>query len=422
MAAQVPARQQAREIAELSAKSLRRIVQLGGTANAYIQVIAHAKHDPVVVTAVERYLLAARRAEKHADTATRGLFAKADDTLAQHLTGLTGPDFDLLRRETAQRRLAVLADPAELVADFGPLATRAARVSQDIDLGAAMMQRAFLDRLRAVAALDPAQLTAAQQLLLSGRRKVLKVLGGEWADSWEPIFGHLRRYAVGIAERARQVRAAEAALESARKTGKTTAVRAAEQALRHAKRVLGGSTSKVKGLLGEAYVPRWSGWKVQMDSWREVAELEARALGREWEVRRVVGDLYIDGAESWDEAILLVNPRTKQAKLFLAAQYKVEKQVTALQQVQNDALRETTPGRLPKLTFGDEAYALVPMGPGKPSHRYVFNAEGGKVSAADIVRLRAAGLEVQQLNLNLSVAEVGELVAVLIDAVADTVK
>ncbi|MEV2190887.1 hypothetical protein AB0I02_07755 [Streptomyces phaeochromogenes] len=106
MAAQVPARQQAREIAELSAKSLRRIVRLGGTANAYLRVIAHAKHDPVVVTAVERYLLAARRAEKHADTATRDLFAKADDTLAQQLTGLTGPDIDLLRRETAQRPLA----------------------------------------------------------------------------------------------------------------------------------------------------------------------------------------------------------------------------------------------------------------------------------------------------------------------------
>lgn len=159
-----------------------------------------------------------------------------------------------------------------------------------------------------------------------------------------------------------------------------------------------------------------------MDSWREVAGLEARTLGRGWEVRRVVGDLYIDGAESWDEAILLVNPRMKQAKLFLAAQYKVEKQVTALKQVQNDALRETTPGRLPKLTFRDEAYALVPMGPGKPSHRYIFNAEGGKVSAADITRLRAAGLEVQQLNLNLSVAEVDEVMAVLMDAVADTVK
>jgi hypothetical protein len=40
-------------------------------------------------------------------------------------------------------------------------------------------------------------------------------------------------------------------------------------------------------------------------------------------------------------------------KLFLAAQYKVEKQVSALTQIQNDVLRETATAarRLPKVSF-----------------------------------------------------------------------
>lgn len=431
MAASAQSRQLSREIAELGSKALRRIVRLGPTtANGYLRVIAHANNDPAVVTAVERYLLAARRAERHADTGTKQMFAKADEILQKQLSGLGGRDIELLRRELDHRRLVVLADPEELRAAFGPVASRAARVSREVDLGAALLQRNFLDRLRSVAALGAGQWTGTHRQLMRGCRKLLKVLGGQWADGWEPTFRYLRENAVRIAPAVRRVRAAEAALVGARKTGPAIAVRAAEEELRSARKVVGGYASKVKGSLGEAYVPNWADWTIQMDSYLELAAREARSLPGTWEARRIVGELRIDGAEAWDEAILLINRDTRppQAKLFLAAQYKVEKHDSALEQVRNDVLRETATasGNLPRVSYREDGVpqiplALTPMPVGKRSHRYVFNAEGGKVSATEIDRLRAAGIEVNQLNMDVTLDELDRVAQTLLDVVADTV-
>jgi hypothetical protein len=237
--------------------------------------------------------------------------------------------------------------------------------------------------------------TDAQRLLMVGRRKLLTTLKGRWEDGWAPTFAYLREHAVNIAARARELKAAEATLAQVKSSGTSAAIQAAEQAVKEASGRVAGYLSKIKGLLGEAYVPLWRNWKIQMDSWMEVAQREAKALGRGWEAQRVVGDLRIDGAEAWDEAILLVNRDTKQVKLFLAAQYKVEKQVSAITQAQNDALRETATasGKLPQVSFivdGEtySGFALTPMPAGKSSHRYVFNASRGDFSAADIERLR----------------------------------
>jgi len=429
MAASQASRALAAEISLLSRKSLARIVRLAPkTANAYLRLLQRAGHDPEVVVAVERYLLAARRAERHADDATKQLFTAADDILRQRLAGMKAREAELLSRELAHRRLAVLGETAEAEANATRVPRRAP-VTTSGDVGAALLQRTFLDRLRTIAALGQAQWTDAQLLLLSGRRKLLHALGGQWADGWEPTFRYLRDNAAKIAARAQDLRTAEAGLEAARKGGSVIAIRAAEREVRRARDSANGYLSKIKGLLGEAYVPRWEAWNVQMDGYLELAGREAKALGRNWEARRVMGELRIDGAEAWDEAILLVNSETGQAKLFLAAQYKVEKHVSALKQVENDVLRETAvaSGRLPRLTFAElgaspSTFDLTPMPAGKAAHRFVFNAAGGRVSATAIDGLRAAGIEVNQLNLDVSLAELDQIARTLMDVVADTVK
>ena len=421
----------AKQIAELGAKTVSRVVRLAPTtSSAYLRLIQRSGNDKEVIAAVERYLVVARRAEKHADDATKKLFDAAHERLAARLEGIPGKDMDFLRGELKARRLAVLPEPEDVVAARKRRPARAAQVSHVPDPGAVLLFRGFLDRLRAVAALGDGKWDHAQRLLMTGRRKLLAAVGGEWAGGWEATFTYLRNHATKIAARARTLRSAQKALDDLRKSGTatTTALRAAEDDVRRAGRALDGFLSKVKGLLGEAYVPRWKTWNLMMDGYLEVARREARALGRGWEPQRVVGGLWVDGAEAWDEAILLVNRQTGEAKLFLAAQYKVEKQVSALKQAQNDLGRETAIGadKLPTVTFTvddvvQSGFKLTPMPVGKASHRFVFNAAGGRVSAADIERLRQAGIEVHQLHLDVSVAEFDQVGRALVDVVADTV-
>jgi hypothetical protein len=59
---------------------------------------------------------------------------------------------------------------------------------------------------------------------------------------------------------------------------------------------------------------------------------------------------------------------------------------------------------------------------GKASRRFVLNAAGGgKVTGADIERLRAAGIDVNGLNPNISVAEFDQVARTLLVLVAGSV-
>jgi hypothetical protein len=429
MANSTVSKQLAKEISRLDSAALRRIVRLSPrTANAYLRVIERSGHDPAVMAAIDRYAVAAARAERHADDATRKVFAEMDAGLGKHLGSLPGKDIELLRREMAHRR-AVLLDKPPTSAPADAVRRGAEAATRDLDLGAALLQRRFLDRVRQVAARGQKSWSESERDLIRGFRKLRTALEGDWEEGWEPVFAYLRRHAPGMAERVRAQRAAESAVEQVRKTGSVTAVRAAEEAARRARRSSGADLSKLKGLLGEAYVPRWHEWKLQVQGYAEIAQREAKALPGRWEVRPVVGGLFIDGAEAWDEAILLVNRDTNQVKLFLAAQYKVEKRVSALGQIENDVLRETatSAGRLPQVTFREDGRLsaplhLTPMPSGKPSHRLLFNAEGGAVSATAIERLRATGITVDQLNLDVSVAQFEAVARSMLDALADVVQ
>lgn len=437
MAAQRSPEQVVQDIAELSRTATTKVVRLSpAVRGGFVRLIGAARHRSAVVAAVDQYLLASRRVESHADPAALAVFTRADAVLTQQLATVTGPDMDLLRRELAQRRATVLLDPAALEERLRVAAERQrrrlrARPGPDgADLHAALLQQRFFQRLRDVAARGPAGWTSEQRSLLRGYRKLRAVLGSQWADGWETTFRHLRENAVGIAGAGRELRSAVSALDEARAGGSAVLVRAAEARVQRARRRAHGHLSRIKGHLGEAYVPRWSAWQIQVDGFLDLARREVARRPGHWEVRRVTGDLRIGGRQAWDEAVLLVRRDVSppSAELFLAAQFKVEKRVSALRQVHDDARRETALVRHTApvvLSFrsGDaiENVVLSPPGAGTASHRYVFNAAGGRFSAADVARLRQAGLDVNQLSLDVSVGEFDAVAEALMDVVSATV-
>jgi hypothetical protein len=173
------------------------------------------------------------------------------------------------------------------------------------------------------------------------------VLGGQWFDAWEPLLAYLRRHAPAIARRVRAVEQARAAFVAAEAQGSPAAVEVARRALRSATERLAGNRSKLQGMLAEIYVTHWKTWRDQVEAYRDLAEAEIAHRPGRWEVRPVAGDLRLDGKEVWDEAILLVRTDVDPglAEIFLAAQFKAEKQDTALEQVLHDAAREFRPGK-----------------------------------------------------------------------------
>ena len=421
----------AQEIKLLSETGVARVVRLSPeVGGAFAALVAKSADKAAVNTAVERYLLAASRLQKHNDPGVRALFIAADDALAAHVKAATGRDIELLARELAQRRITVLADPSALQAELEKAAAKRSAQAVGtglIDAGAARLHAGFFDRLRSIAALGSAQWTASQRLLMVARRKLFRVIGGQWTAGWEACFTYVRQNAVAIAARADELRAARSALQQAQAAANPAAVAAAEAVLTKARQRTGGFVSKIKGLLGEAYVPRWESWNIQMESLVEIAGREAARLPGKWQVRRVVGNLRIDGKEAWDEAILLIrlDRRPAEAKLFAAAQYKVEKEVSALGQIENDVIRETAHNTKPPiLTIDgeDDAFLLTPLTAGQTGHRFLLNAAGGAVRASAIAKLRAAGINVNQLNLDISNAELDEMAELIMEIVADTLR
>jgi hypothetical protein len=436
MAALPGARELVRRISALGREEITQIVRLSPrTVNAYLRLLeGNPSHE--LVSAVSDYLKAASRAELHPDPVILDMFRQADDRLGKEIAALNGPEKALLAREHAQRRAALLTDPGELAsqaeAELEQARTRIPRPGgQVLDVVAARLQHGFFTRLREVAALGSSSWTEDQRLLISGYEKLTSVIGGAWREGWEPAFTYLSQNLAELAQRGKRLKAAREALQQALAAGNPAAVAAAKQAELAARQSAGGYLSKVKGLIGEAYVPRWKNWLIQIESFEEVAQRAAAELPGQWTVRPIAGNLRLDGAETWDQAILLARAGSPgsppRAKLFLAAQFKVEKQVTALEQVERDAIRETATSAeraLPFLTFEGpdgrvEGWFLEPMPAGQQSHRYVFNASGGRFSQADILRLRQAGIKVEQLNLDVSTAEMDAVANTLLDIVVE---
>lgn len=367
MAAVLSPRETARLIARLGRELTAQISSLGpGQRNAYLRLLA-ADSSPAVESAVNSYLRLAKRASKHPDPYVLSAFQEADDTLSKYLHKLDAAERVLLEQEHAQRRAALLIGDAELEklakAERRQVAARLASQGRLlVDHGAALLQARFFDQIRRTAALPAAALSHQQRLLLSAHKKLAAVIGEEWADGWGPAFAYLSRWADEIAPHARQMLAAREALQKAQAAGDTAAVLLARQAESAARQRVVGYLSKVKGLLGDAYVPRWRTWLMLRQGYKEIADRAAARMPGKWTAQSFVGDLRLGTAEVWDEAILLIGGRTREvrARLFFAGQYKWEKRVTALEQIPNDALRGVTPGSSAALPF------LSYTGPGGP--------------------------------------------------------
>ncbi|MEJ2863226.1 hypothetical protein [Actinomycetospora flava] len=381
--------------------------------------------------AADRYVELLDRIEEYRDPHTVAAFTQVDDILSKHLAGRSTPDAEIVRRELAYARAVFLQDAATRKAEFDTavglldVATRAPKPTA----GMLAVHDALLVRLRAVRALAPGTATVSQRRVRSALRRIRKVFGPDRFDAWLPALRYLEENAEGIARRARAVETARKALDQA--TGDPAAVKAAEEAMRKARRALQGDRSKLQGTLAELYVTRWKDWKVQMEAFVDLGRTEVARLKGVWEVVPVSGDLLLDGKQTWDAAVLLVRKDTKpqQVQLLMAAQFKAEKTDSALKQILLDMERETRGGkytRAPIVSWYDESGKLrsasldPPSTRSKPT-RYVGTASGGKFSAAQSARLEAAKVEVNQFWLDITRDELEALTDELLAAVADVV-
>lgn len=407
--------------------------RIGATvANGFLRLLS-ASRDVAVRDAVEVYLSVARRLPEHPDAMSLKRFIDADEVLTRHLAGL-GTEAEALRLELAQRRICLLEDPAKLEA-----AVRAAReaaeqrlarggVVEDVDLVAALIQHTFFDSIRALSnELRLGSIGVDGLQTLRAYRKMRAVVGADWAEGWQDTFTYLRKNAAAISEQAEPLSAALDRLRAARRAGDPVAVKEAESALGKVRSR--SAHNNIKGLLGEAYISRWPKWRIQRDSFLEVAERVAAERPGGWQAIHFDGTVRLHGSEAWDEVILLVRPgragQPPEANLFLAGQHKVEKYLTALQQTENDALvRETARAQSKPLIMTLErngrlqgTYVLTLPPPGQPTYRYVFNASGAKAAQTHITRLKTLGIKVHQMTLDASIDEFNAIADALMLAV-----
>lgn len=187
-----------------------------------------------------------------------------------------------------------------------------------------------------------------------------------------------------------------------------------------------GHLSKVKSLLFEAYVGFSKVWARRMVAVLRAAEKkEAARLGPEWKATRVKGGLrYMNGRETWDEAILLIHidasgTHTK-AIVFATAQIKAEKDISVIHQILIDVLRETDSLRqgdsilrgggstLPNILQYEhhsvaQAVELLPHPSGRPITRFVAHTAGARIPESQLKTLAQRGMAADVLELEISV-------------------
>jgi hypothetical protein len=279
---------------------------------------------------------------------------------------------------------------------------------------AAKIQRVAVEGMRAAAA---DRSTAAKALVADAVDMMTSVIGPGHTEGWDPAFNYL-------AENIQRIKAVEDRYAAAvAKVGKGDgSLQAAQEELRAALEQRGGLHSKLKGLLGEAYASRCEEFLLIRDAFldlarhrAEVLNAEAKRLGSSirWKAVTVKGDLKIGTREVWDEAVLLVQEvgpgvRRPKAELVMAAQYKVERDVSALPQITRDVGREAgTADKAAVLSFTDESgatfnYELSPSAPTRRPKRFFFNASGEK-SVAGRAEFAAGGTQAQQGKLKASI-------------------
>lgn len=255
--------------------------------------------------------------------------------------------------------------------------------------------------------------------------RISGVIGGAEEDGWQPAYEYLAQNAEAIARAEQRYGAAVDALGKGQ--GPAAALERELTAAANARR---GYHSKLKGLLGEAYASRCGEWLDLRDAFFELATHRVGQLNRAarridpdnpvlWDVVSAKGALYIDKLEAWDEAVLIVERlrpgmnRLPRAELVVAAQYKVEKRVSALTQIAHDTAREAGAPGAPAIfshvldNGARRSYQLIPpTGTSQPT-RFLFNAEGGAISKSQVAQFTQGKISAQQGTLDASVEQFG---------------
>lgn len=366
--------------------------------------------SPELTHAAELYIKAAVRLNRHASERSFLAYLEAAHRLDGNLDGLSGNYLEPIFRDVETRCLAyqTLGPRGAKLPQIRPGIFRDRRdVSRAVDV--ARTQSRFSRNLRQM----HEELREARQLeLLPAFRNLASVIGPDFDKAWTPVFEYLAKHEVNIAaamERLRTARGPEAIAQAAKSVQ--------------------GYRSKIKGLLGEAYVRKWKDWRDMKRGLRELAKVRVRELNRAaradgkgvvWSLLDIPpGKIRLDGQETWDEALLIVEEaRTgapyRRVNVFATAQIKVEENLSALMQSWKDELREgaffskKAASTLPALSVenaggGTDLFFVLPPDPNHRPIRWAFAPEGVNIPKEDVRLLQSAGLQVITREMDRSI-------------------
>jgi hypothetical protein len=369
--------------------------------------------SPEVIHAADLYIKAAVRLRRHASEASFLAYLEAAHRLDGKLQGLSGDYLEPIFRDVETRCLAyqTLGPKGVKLPQIRPRKVFQDRLDVLRDLDVARMQSRFSRNLRRV----DKDLREARQLdLLPAFRKLSSVIGPNFDEAWAPVFEYLAKNETGIAQ-------AMEKLKNAR----------GPEAIAQAAKSVQGYHSKIKGLLGEAYVRRWKDWRDMKRGLKNLAMARVRELNRAaradgqgviWSLLDVPpGKIRLEGQETWDEALLIVEEARsgapyRRVEVFATAQVKVEKNLSALTQSWKDELREgaffskKAVPTLPVLSVenkggGMDRFFVVPPDPDHRPIRWAFAPEGVKIAKEDVELLKRAGLQVITREIDRPIAD-----------------
>jgi hypothetical protein len=379
-------------------------------ANFALPLLRLAEHSDEGAELVSHFLAVASRAHLAGSEQSLQAFDRAADLLdAYARKAVHGDELKALQGEI-QQQSNVIAFRASSAGAPMPESARFRSIMREADRGAlivlsARYQGVFVDHLQKLlkGEAKPSDLLAATTY-----QRMLAVVGNQAEDGWSRVFDYCAQNAQAMAARSRALRDVEE-----RAVQLAPGSHALDPELRQARERFGGNLYPIRGELAEIYLHHWPSWRLERSSLLEIAaQIARKRLPRGWKPVPFSAGALIDGKKAWDEGVLLVKPpspedRIQRAALFAAAQVKVEKRVTALLQIINDRAREVGTGARPTLTLFEgntkRDFVLEALPPDIEVIRYVFNAQGGKLSLRDVALLQQHGLRAVPRELDISI-------------------
>ncbi|SFV04202.1 hypothetical protein SAMN05216350_11923 [Polaromonas sp. YR568] len=295
---------------------------------------------------------------------------------------------------------------------------------------AALVQRAFMGRMRQLETAGMA-LSGTDRILLTAHKKFSDAVGSSRQAEWTRVWSFLGGTGKGAptpgaikAEIREFDRLAEGFAKSPDPDTQINLFKAMEAQKKSS------IHSRLKGkILGEMFAQHWDDWKFHIDAYEDLAKDAARALGPEWSVLKVYGDLRLGSKEYLDQAILLVKERLASerassvplAKLFLGVQVKVESVNSSLEQTLNDIVREAASSALEieRADGPNTLFRLIPSLPGETAHRWVLNAAESDFPDSELKRLIESRVTLHQNTMPMTLEEFNLLAHALMRAAAD---